>query len=45
VQVARGELRANGHALGTGDGAAVSGESQLELVGVAPSELLVFDLR
>jgi redox-sensitive bicupin YhaK (pirin superfamily) len=45
VQVARGALRLNGHALGAGDGAAVSGEPQLELEGVAASELLVFDLR
>ena len=48
VQVARGELLLNGERLKAGDGAAVSGESLLEIEGVADgrgSEALVFDLR
>jgi redox-sensitive bicupin YhaK (pirin superfamily) len=45
VHLARGSLSLNGQALGPGDGAAVSGESKLELVGQGgPAEVLVFDL-
>jgi quercetin 2,3-dioxygenase len=44
VQVARGAVRLNGQGLGAGDGAAVSGERQLELVGDEDAEVLVFDL-
>ena len=44
VQVARGSARLNGELLETGDGAAVSDESRLELTGVGEAELLVFDL-
>ncbi len=44
VQVARGAVTLNGHALGEGDGAAVSEESRLELVGTEPAEVLLFDL-
>jgi redox-sensitive bicupin YhaK (pirin superfamily) len=44
VQVARGSVTLNGQALDAGDGAAISGEPTLELVGVNDSEVLVFDL-
>ena len=44
VQVARGAVTLNGHPLGEGDGAAVSEESRLELVGAEPAEVLLFDL-
>lgn len=45
VQVARGRVRFNDHGLDAGDGAAVSGESTLTIVGVEPAEILLFDLR
>ena len=47
IQVARGQLHANGTALAAGDGAAVSDERSLELVGGAgrEAEVLLFDLR
>lgn len=45
VQVARGSVSLNGQRLETGDGAALSEEKQLELVGVKDSEVLVFDLK
>jgi redox-sensitive bicupin YhaK (pirin superfamily) len=44
VQVVRGTVRVNGQPLGAGDGAALSGESDLKLEGVEDSEVLVFDL-
>jgi quercetin 2,3-dioxygenase len=46
VQVARGELTLDGQRLRAGDGAAVTGESALEIVGQGdrPAEVLVFDL-
>jgi redox-sensitive bicupin YhaK (pirin superfamily) len=45
VQVARGALSVNGRGLSAGDGAALSDEPWLELVGQAPlAEALVFDL-
>jgi redox-sensitive bicupin YhaK (pirin superfamily) len=46
VQVARGDLSVNGQTLGEGDGAAVSGESDLCFAGAGPkgSEFLLFDL-
>jgi quercetin 2,3-dioxygenase len=45
VHVARGELTLNGEALHAGDGAAVSEEAALEIVGGAGlAEVLVFDL-
>jgi len=44
VQVARGAILLNGTELSQGDGAALSGESELELEATAPSEVLVFDL-
>jgi quercetin 2,3-dioxygenase len=44
VQVARGSVELNGQALGEGDGAAISAEESLELVGVKDAEVLLFDL-
>ncbi len=46
VQVVRGNVTLNGQRLREGDGAAVSGESQLSLAGIAPGggEVLLFDL-
>jgi redox-sensitive bicupin YhaK (pirin superfamily) len=45
VQVARGRISLNGESLDEGDGAAIDGETRLELVGRGASEVLVFDLR
>lgn len=44
IHVARGSATVNGYALGAGDGAAVSDEPALEIAGVTPAEVLVFDL-
>jgi hypothetical protein len=47
VQVARGAVALNGSALAAGDGAAIQGESQLEIVAngaAGTSELLLFEL-
>jgi redox-sensitive bicupin YhaK (pirin superfamily) len=44
VHVARGAVSVNGTKLAEGDGAALSGEDRLELVGERTSEILVFDL-
>jgi quercetin 2,3-dioxygenase len=44
VQVARGRVTLNGAKLGTGDGAAISAEKSVELVGVDNAEVLLFDL-
>jgi redox-sensitive bicupin YhaK (pirin superfamily) len=44
VQVARGAIRLNGTELSEGDGAALSGEPELEISATSPSEILVFDL-
>jgi hypothetical protein len=44
VQVARGEVELGGHRLSAGDGAALSGEPEVALRGVAEAEVLVFDL-
>lgn len=45
VQVARGAVRVNGVELSAGDGAAVEGESAVEVEGVEGAEVLAFDLR
>jgi redox-sensitive bicupin YhaK (pirin superfamily) len=45
VQVARGRMALNGVSLDEGDGAAIEGETRIELVGRGASEALVFDLR
>jgi quercetin 2,3-dioxygenase len=44
VQVARGSVKLNGKALGTGDGAEISAEKSLELTGVDNAKVLLFDL-
>ena len=44
VQVAKGAVTVNGMALTAGDGAALSGETRVEVVAAADSEVLVFDL-
>jgi redox-sensitive bicupin YhaK (pirin superfamily) len=45
VQVARGVVELNGHALAAGDGAAIAQESSLALLGTSDdAEVLVFDL-
>ena len=44
LQVARGQLELNGTPLEAGDGAAVSDETTLRLVGTKDAEALLFDL-
>jgi redox-sensitive bicupin YhaK (pirin superfamily) len=44
LQVARGELLVNGTKLSAGDGAAITDERKVELVGVKDAEALLFDL-
>ncbi|MCC6333037.1 MAG: pirin family protein [Myxococcales bacterium] len=44
VHVARGQVKANGHLLVAGDGAALSDEAKVTLEGVEGAEVLVFDL-
>lgn len=44
LQVAKGQLTLNGHALAAGDGAAVSDESKLIISATEESEILLFDL-
>lgn len=44
IHVARGSVAVNGTVLREGDGAAVSGEEGLQLLGRQPAEVLLFDL-
>ena len=44
VQVARGSVTLNGKKLETGDGAAISEEKKLEIIGADEAEVLLFDL-
>lgn len=44
IQVARGAIAVNGEKLNEGDGAAISGESNLTIVGHESAETLLFDL-
>jgi redox-sensitive bicupin YhaK (pirin superfamily) len=44
IQVARGSIRVNGQDLESGDGAAISDETSLHIVGRSPAEFLLFDL-
>ncbi|HXT62799.1 MAG TPA: pirin family protein [Pyrinomonadaceae bacterium] len=44
IQVTRGNLDVNGHALNQGDGAAVSHEPALKIIAADEAELLLFDL-
>lgn len=45
IQVARGDLKVNGTQLAAGDGAAVEGESALEIAATSDAEFLLFDLN
>lgn len=45
IQIARGRVAVNGQSLETGDGAAVTDEKEVVLVGLADSEALLFDLN
>ena len=44
VHVARGHVEVNGQALNSGDGCEVSAEPNLEIIGQAAAEVLLFDL-
>ncbi|MEZ5855162.1 MAG: pirin family protein [Hyphomicrobiaceae bacterium] len=44
VQVARGAISLNGHAMLEGDGAAISASGELHLAGSADAEVLLFDM-
>lgn len=44
LQVLRGNVSANGHALAAGDGMALSDEPRLTLLGTSAAEVLLFDL-
>ncbi len=44
VQVARGSVELNGALTVAGDGAAITGEDRVELIGVESAEVLLFDL-
>ena len=45
VHVAEGNVTLNGKKLSAGDGAAISQESKLELVGSGKAQVLLFDLN
>jgi quercetin 2,3-dioxygenase len=45
MHVAEGEVTLNGQTLGSGDAAAVSDETSLQVAGVKPSQVLLFDLK
>ncbi len=45
VHIAEGEVKLNGQTLLGGDAAAVDNESAIDLVGVKPSQVLLFDLN
>jgi redox-sensitive bicupin YhaK (pirin superfamily) len=45
LQVLRGRVHLNGHSLDTSDGAAVSEESDLEILANQPAEVMLFDLN
>ena len=45
LQVARGQVELNGETLRQGDGAAISNEPKLEIVGNGGSEFPLFDLK
>lgn len=44
LQVLRGSVRLNGRVLSEGDGAAVSDERDLTVIGIEPAEVMLFDL-
>jgi quercetin 2,3-dioxygenase len=45
VHIAEGEVKLNGKTLVGGDAAAIDNESNIELIGVKPSQVLLFDLN
>jgi len=45
VHIAEGEVKVNGKTLVGGDAAAIDNETNIELVGVKPSQVLLFDLN
>jgi redox-sensitive bicupin YhaK (pirin superfamily) len=45
IHVAEGEVRLNGQILSGGDAAALSDEQRIELAGVKPAQVLLFDLN
>jgi len=45
LHVAEGTVKVNGETLSAGDAAAVSGKTSLEISGVQPSQVLLFDLN
>jgi redox-sensitive bicupin YhaK (pirin superfamily) len=45
IHVAEGEVRLNGQILSGGDAAALSDEQRVELAGVKPAQVLLFDLN
>ena len=45
LQVLRGSISVNGHNLDTSDGAAVSEESDLQILANTPAEVMLFDLN
>ena len=45
LQVLRGAVSVNGHNLGASDGAAVSDQSELQVVATQPAEVMLFDLH
>jgi hypothetical protein len=44
IQVAKGHVTVNGHALSEGDGAAISGEAEITLAATSQAEVLLFDM-
>ncbi|MEZ5357342.1 MAG: pirin family protein [Candidatus Zixiibacteriota bacterium] len=44
IQLLSGKIEVNGHRLEAGDGASISGESRVDITGMADSEFLLFDL-
>ena len=45
VHIAEGEVKVNGKSLLGGDAAVIDNETAIELVGVKPSQVLLFDLN
>ena len=45
VHIAEGEVKLNGKSLVGGDATAIDNETNIELVGVKPSQVLLFDLN
>jgi redox-sensitive bicupin YhaK (pirin superfamily) len=44
TQIVRGAAELNGQAMSAGDGAAITGETSMNLIVAAPSEIMLFDL-